>query len=99
VPSDYQVGSAKDPDPENRQQRAAVEQAVRDTLMSAGVSEFLAIETAGAVVSSYLATGSEEAVYVIKHLGNAGAVRQAVRLRTKAEAWPDVTTETEVPAS
>jgi hypothetical protein len=62
----------------------AIESTVRDTLVLAGVPELLAIETAGAVVATYLSEGTEESMYVIKHLSNSTAVRKAIQLRARA---------------
>lgn len=81
----YVIGSASDPVEENRRKRAEVESPIRDTLVSSGVPEWTAIEVAGAVVATYLLAGTEEALYVIKHLSNSVAVRTVIQLRAKVE--------------
>ena len=85
----FVIGSAADPDAENKKRRGEVERAVRNTLMAAGVPEYLALETAGAVVLTYLTNGTEESLYVIKHLGSPTAVRLVNQLRVKGEGIND----------
>jgi hypothetical protein len=89
VDRDYVLGSAADPNAAHRRNRTKIESAAKQALRTAGLRRITALEATSDMVTSYLITGNNDSLKLIRHLAGDGIAELLEQLRqTDSEDHP-----------